>query len=69
MAYYITPQEQKVLNFLTEYIKLHDYSPTQREIGEALGTSRSLVEYFLTMLEKKEKIKTPGKSRRNIQLI
>lgn len=68
MAFYITPQEQKILNFLEEYINEHGYSPIQREIGVAFNISRSLVGYFLNQLEKKEKIKSPGRSRRNIQL-
>ena len=59
----------RVLNFLREYQTEHNYPPTIREIGKAVGiSSTSVVNYYLDQLEKKGLIERQRKLRRGISL-
>jgi len=61
----LTEKEKKMLDYITERIKTDGYSPTVRDIREALGIkSTATVHAYLTRLEDKGYIqKQTGKSR------
>jgi len=45
-------QRDDILDFLSAYINVHGYSPSMREIAEAIGRSVSTVYYHMQLLEK-----------------
>lgn len=61
----LTDKERKMLDYITESIKAEGYSPTVRDIREALGIkSTATVHAYLSKLEEKGYIqKQTGKSR------
>jgi repressor LexA len=60
----LSPQQRKVLEFLTAHTKKHGYPPTVREIGEHFGFLWSAARSHLRALEKKGFIRlNPSKSR------
>jgi len=49
----LTTKQVTLLNFLSEYFERNHYAPTYEEIRVGLGwSSKSLVDYHLTALEK-----------------
>jgi REP element-mobilizing transposase RayT len=66
----LTDRQQKVLEFLRDYIQGHGFPPTLREIGDAVGIGNlTAVRGHLSALEKKGRIlKSPDKAR-SIQLL
>lgn len=60
----------KIYEFIGEYIKNHDYSPTIREICAGVGLrSTSSVYYQLSVLERQERIKTEHGKVRTIKIL
>ncbi|MCX6462394.1 MAG: transcriptional repressor LexA [Pseudonocardiales bacterium] len=50
----LTPRQRKVLRVIREWVELHGYPPSVREIGDAVGlTSTSSVHHQLRTLERK----------------
>ncbi len=62
-----TETRKKILNYMTDYFKLHGYCPSIREIGAAVGLrSTSTVQSHLTIMLNRGMIETdekPGASR------
>jgi len=55
--------KEKVLNAIIEYIQLHGYPPTIREIGDAVGLkSTSMIYHYLAVLFKEKKLETDAGS-------
>jgi|GEM_PF-2506598 len=66
-----TPRQLLMLKFIDEYIREHDgLPPTVREIQKGIGaSSTSVVEYHLTILERKGHLLRPkGRSSRSLSL-
>jgi repressor LexA len=61
----LTPRQQQVLDFITEYLDGHGYPPTMREMGVHLGISGNIsIINHLEALERKGYIRRePGSSR------
>lgn len=68
----LTRSEQRVYSFLCEYISEHGFSPSVREIGQALGfASSSTVHLYLSRLETKgyaERERNKSRSYRPVRL-
>ena len=64
-----TKNQKLIFEFLVKFIKEHKYSPTQAEIAEHFDIGRPLVNYYLTELEIKGYVTTPGKNNRNLILL
>jgi hypothetical protein len=63
-------RQQKVLEFLHQYIQNHKYPPTIREIGMAIDvSSTSLVSYYLKWLEERDFIARESSTIRGIYLL
>jgi repressor LexA len=66
---HLSKRQQKVLDFLKDYIGEYGYPPTVREIGEGVGiSSTSLVSYYLDGLEEHEMITRHASISRGIRL-
>ena len=66
----LTPKEQKILSYLTEYIKQNAQSPTLEEIADRFGyTSLTSVQRAVVSLEKKGRITRDKFQKRNISLV
>ena len=63
-------REQRVLNFITEQIKINGYPPTVRDIGAALGIkSTSTVQKSMTILEEEGFIRKQAGKRRAFEVV
>lgn len=62
--------EQKIIDYMEEYTKKNDYSPTIREICEAVGfkSTNTGHNYVTRLIEKGRICKSPIKSR-TLQLV
>jgi repressor LexA len=65
----LSERQQKILNFIREFLQENRFPPTIREIGERVGiTSTSVVKYNLDVLERKELIERDPDISRGIRL-
>ena len=63
-------REQRVLNFITEQIKINGYPPTVRDIGAALGIkSTSTVQKSMNILEEEGFIRKQAGKRRAFEVV
>jgi repressor LexA len=65
----ITARQKEVLSFIAEYIGVHSYPPTIREVAEYFSISVKGAHDHVTALKKKGHIKQTGKRSRTIELI
>ena len=69
MAKELSERQRKILDFIQEFIREHQFPPTIREIGERVGiSSTSVVKYNLDVLERKELIERDADISRGIRL-
>src|SRR5215472_4365006 len=62
--------QQKIYEFIVQYMRAEGMPPTNREIGSAMNiASTGHVDYHLTMLEKKGYITRESKKSRGIKLV
>ena len=60
----------KILAFIDAYIKEHGYSPTMREIGEAVGiSSTSHVSYWIDRLVEQGKVTKQRNIARSVRVV
>jgi SOS-response transcriptional repressor LexA len=52
----VTPVQKKVLDFLRDYIELHEYSPSMREIASGCKMTLSNAVRVTAALEKRQRI-------------
>jgi DNA-binding GntR family transcriptional regulator len=65
-----TPRQKAVEDFIRAYRHRHDgISPTEAEIGKALGISRSTARNLLVSLEKRGRIRRSYGRGRTIELV
>ncbi len=65
----MSKRQQRILAYLEEFIREKGYPPSIRQIQEALGiSSTSVVDYNLTVLEKRGLIERDRRSSRSIRL-
>ena len=66
----LSERQVRILEFIETYLGEHDYPPTIREIGKAVGiSSTSVVKYNLERLQDKGKIKRSGEVPRGLRLM
>jgi repressor LexA len=66
----LSDRQVRILEFIETYLGEHDYPPTIREIGKAVGiSSTSVVKYNLERLQDKGKIKRSGEVSRGLRLL
>ena len=66
----LSERQVRILEFIETYLGEHDYPPTIREIGKAVGiSSTSVVKYNLERLQDKGKIKRSGEVSRGLRLM
>ncbi len=69
MAHDLSERQQKMIEFLQQFIELHRRPPTIREIGEEVGiTSTSVVKYNLDALERRGLIERDREISRGLRL-
>jgi repressor LexA len=50
----LSDRQRRIMAFIREYLEAHNYPPTIREIGQAVGiSSTSVVKYNLERLQEK----------------
>ena len=60
----------KIMDFLSKFQEEYGYSPSIRQIGEAIGVnSTSLVDYYLKQLAEKEYIERDSHVSRSIRVL
>lgn len=65
----LSERQTRILEFIDSYVREHNYPPTIREIGRAVGiSSTSVVKYNLERLEEKEKIERSKEVSRGLRL-
>jgi repressor LexA len=70
MAKDLSERQQKILDFIREFINKQRFPPTIREIGDDVGiSSTSVVKYNLDVLERKQLIKRDPDISRGIRLL
>jgi repressor LexA len=70
MAVTLYKRQRQIVDFLAQYIQRNGYSPTLREIADALGVSSlATVHEHLQALERKHVIRRHEGSARGIELI
>jgi repressor LexA len=66
----LSDRHRRIMEYLTEFIDEFGYSPSIREIGDAIDVkSTSLVDYYLNQLEEKEYISREGRISRSIRVL
>jgi repressor LexA len=70
MAKGLSERQEKILEFIGEFIREYRFPPTIRQIGEEVGiTSTSVVKYNLDALERKGYIERDREISRGIRLV
>jgi len=65
----LSDRQVRILEFIRSYLEAHNYPPTIREIGKAVGiTSTSVVKYNLERLQDKGHIVRSGEVSRGLRL-
>jgi repressor LexA len=66
----LSDRQRRIMIFIREYLEEHNYPPTIREIGQAVGiSSTSVVKYNLERLVEKGMIERSGEVSRGLKLI
>lgn len=66
----LSERHRKIMEYLGVFIKDNGFSPSIREIGDAINVkSTSLVDYYLNQLEEKEYISREGRISRSIRIL
>ncbi len=66
----LSERQVKILEFIDAYFQEHNYPPTIREIGKAVGiSSTSVVKYNLERLQEKEKLERSKEVSRGLRLL
>jgi repressor LexA len=66
----LSERHRKIMEYLAVFIDDAGYSPSIREIGDAINVkSTSLVDYYLNQLEEKEYISREGRISRSIRIL
>jgi repressor LexA len=69
MAKDLSKRQQRILDFIRDFIDEHQFPPTIREIGESVGiSSTSVVSYNLKILERERLIERNPEISRGIRL-
>jgi repressor LexA len=65
----LSERQQRILDFIRQYLEEHNYPPTIREIGKAAGiSSTSVVKYNLERLQEKKLIERSDEVSRGLRL-
>src|SRR5512136_1324655 len=65
----MSERQRRILTYLEDFIRQHGYPPSIRQIQTALGlSSTSVVDYNLTLLEKRNLIRRDAHRSRSITL-
>jgi repressor LexA len=65
----LSDRQRRIMIFIREYLEAHNYPPTIREIGQAVGiSSTSVVKYNLERLVEKGLIERSGEVSRGLKL-
>lgn len=65
-----TARQQQVLDWITEYIAAHGYSPSIREIGDGLGiTFPNGVKSHLNALRRKGRVTWVARQSRTLRVV
>ena len=65
----LSDRQRRIMLFIREYLEAHNYPPTIREIGQAVGiSSTSVVKYNLERLVEKGLIERSGEVSRGLKL-
>jgi repressor LexA len=65
----LSDRQRRIMAFIREYLEEHNYPPTIREIGQAVGiSSTSVVKYNLERLVEKDLIERSGEVSRGLKL-
>jgi len=64
-----TPKQLQIMNFIREYRREHDTSPTLEEIGTSLGVHRVTVHQHVAALVKKGAIRKLPQRSRSIEIL
>jgi repressor LexA len=65
----MTPVQKRVLDFLRDYIELHEYSPSMREIGSGCNLHLSAVARVVDALQQRNHITRLNGVSRSITLL
>ena len=66
----LSDRHRRIMEYLTEFIEEFGYSPSIREIGDAIDVkSTSLVDYYLNQLEERGDISREGRISRSIRVL
>ncbi|GHV27208.1 LexA repressor [Spirochaetia bacterium] len=65
----LTQRQKEVLDFITDYITIHAYPPTIREIGDSFGISVKGAYDHVEALRKKQILRLGDKRSRTIEII
>ncbi len=65
----LTPQQQRVLTFIRDFIERHRFAPTAKEIGGQFGIAEKNGFYYLDLLERKGYIRRLRHHPRRIELL
>lgn len=65
---FLTPKQKQVLDFITNYIRQNDYSPSQQEIAKNFGfRSLGTVQHYLTQLSEQGYLEKSWNARRGVK--
>lgn len=66
----LSERHRKIMEYLTEFIEEYGFSPSIRDIGDAIDVkSTSLVDYYLNQLEQRNFITREGRISRSIRVL
>ncbi|OQA47203.1 MAG: LexA repressor [Chloroflexi bacterium ADurb.Bin325] len=66
----LSDRQARILEFIDAYVQEHNYPPTIREIGKAVGiSSTSVVKYNLERLQEKKKLERSKEVSRGLRLV
>jgi repressor LexA len=69
-AYRLSDRQEKILEYIEQYVEEHGYPPSMREIGEAVGiSSTSVTDYNLNVLEREGYLRRDPERSRGINLV
>jgi len=65
----MTPKQKKVLDFIKKFFKDNGYSPSQKEVGYAIGTTQTTARLHIQQLIQRGFLKKKQGNNRSLEIL
>ena len=65
----MTPKQKEVLDFIKKFFKDNGYSPSQKEVGNAIGTTQTTARLHIQQLIQRGFLKKKQGNNRSLEIL